>query len=146
MKDLIPLPSRKNPFNSGKGHSDSFWDRLRYIGRSTYIKYLFQHTFLIPIKKLFCPLISTLLWPISFSKVFFFFCLHKLLNFLFPDCLFLFFLNLSFHIYDAYYHSPQFNSICANYPGFKTEWIGLLEFLLHFQLWAFTGNCLILIW
>lgn len=55
---------KKKPFNSVKSQDDSLLGRLRYIGSTTYTKYLFQHMFLIPIRLLLLP-------PSSFLPFFF---------------------------------------------------------------------------
>lgn len=119
---------KKKPFNSVKSQDDSLLGRLRYIGSTTYTKYLFQHMFLIPIRLLLLPPSSFL--PFFFRshshRFFFFAWSHKWLNF-FSWAAFFFKKNPSLHLYDTYHHSTLFNSISANYPVFTTEWVGLLE-------------------
>lgn len=130
---LFPVPSRgKKPFNSVKSQDDSLLGIFRYIGSTTYTKCLFQHTFLIPVKKLFCPVIFSFL-GLSHSQR------HspptpllaQTTQFLCSGCFFLFFKNLSLHLYGAYHHSTQSNSISANYLIFTTQWVGLLKQTLH---------------
>lgn len=79
-----------------------------------------------PVTIPFALLISCFLFFYLILKDFFS-CLYRPPNF--PSQIS--FYDLSVSLYGTSHHRFQFNSICVNYPIFKTYWVDLLEWNLH---------------